>query len=156
MKLEWMKQYRDLIEKFIRYGNAYAKFYEKQYEFGTQIKFSAAQIQTLEYILENENQNMSEIAKRLGVSKSTFTRNVNKLMDKNLLEKHKTDTNQKDIYLHINEYGKKIYNEYTKYINTVLFDELFKLANQVPEEYLEIIKEMLDYASNALIDIREM
>lgn len=155
MELKWMKNHRDLVEKFIKYGNAYAKAYEKQIEYGTPIKLSAAQIQTLEYILENENQNMSEIAKRLGVSKSTFSRNVNKLMERNLLEKYKSNTNQKDIYVHVSDYGKEIYEAYSKYIYNIWFEDIFQIANQIPEEYMITFKELIDIFSDAFIEITQ-
>ena len=75
MKLEWMGEYRDFVEKMIKYGNAYATRCQKEYYFGSEILFSPSQLQTMEYILESEDQHQSmvEIAARLGVSTALTT-----------------------------------------------------------------------------------
>ena len=66
MKLEWMGEYRDFVEKMIKYGNAYATRCQKEHYFGSEILFSPSQLQTMEYILESEDQHQSmvEIAAR--------------------------------------------------------------------------------------------
>ena len=70
MKLEWMGEHRDVVEALIHYCNIYAGVYriEKMEFLG--ITYSYAQIQVLEYLLENEerNENMSSIAHRLGIT----------------------------------------------------------------------------------------
>ena len=87
MKLQWMGEYRPFVEKLIKYANVYASIYNKEDYYGTSIPISFSQIQVLEYLLENEelNLNMSEIAGRLGISPSAFTKLVNKLTQKDLL-----------------------------------------------------------------------
>lgn len=97
MSLGWMGKNRVFVEKLVKFGNAYANSYKKEYPYNTSFQFSAAQIQVLEYILENEdkNQNMLEIANRLGISKSAFSKNVKKMVDKGLLEKYHTSEKTK-------------------------------------------------------------
>ena len=51
MKLEWMNKHRELVEKIIKYANAYAHIYNKQMDYHASVDFSAAQIQVLEYVL---------------------------------------------------------------------------------------------------------
>lgn len=98
MYLEWMGKNRAFVEKFIRYANTYAAVYKKEALYGTDIPISFEQVQVLEYLLENEqlNQNMSMIASRLGITPSNFTRIVNKLSGKNLLEKYYVEGNRKN------------------------------------------------------------
>lgn len=47
---------------------------------------SLSQIQVLEYVLEVENQKMSDIAKRLGITKSALSQIAKKLEEKGWLE----------------------------------------------------------------------
>ena len=54
MKLAWMGEYRDVVEKLIRYCNIYAAVYKKEAYRGTDVKISYSQIQVVEYLLENE------------------------------------------------------------------------------------------------------
>ncbi|WMJ81522.1 helix-turn-helix domain-containing protein [Clostridium sp. MB40-C1] len=105
MELEWMRKYRNFVEKIIKFGNSYAQSYKTEYNYNTSIKFSASQLQVVEYILENEenHQNMSEIASRLGISPSAFSKNVNKMVKKGLLEKFHTSDNRKDVIIKVSD-----------------------------------------------------
>ncbi len=153
MELKWMERHRSLIEKMIRYGNAYAYTFRKQRSFGTDTLFSASQIQTLEYILEAEDsdEKMTEMAARLGVSKATFSKNVKSLMDKGLLEKFHCEGNQKNIYVKPTDKGREVYEEYTRFICENLFDQILDIADQVPPEYLKAMEDMLDYFADRLV-----
>lgn len=153
MELQWKGRHRSLIEKMIRYGNAYAYTFRKQRSFGTDTSFSASQIQTLEYILEAEDsdEKMTEMAARLGVSKATFSKNVKSLVDKGLLEKFHCEGNQKNIYVKPTTRGREVYQEYTKFICENLFDKILDMANQVPQEYLKVMEDMLDYFAERLV-----
>ena len=153
MKAQWKENQQSLIEKFIRYGNAYAYNFRKQKSFGTDTMFSASQIQTLEYILEAEDsdEKMTEMAARLGVSKATFSKNVKSLVEKGLLEKFHCEGNQKDIYVKPTDKGRDVYRQYTKFICENLFDELIHMANQMPPEYLKMMEDMMDYFIDRII-----
>ncbi len=89
MKLEWMGEYRDIVEALIHYCNIYAAAYRLEQLDYQGIKYSYAQIQVLEYLLESEDiqENMSAIAQRLGITRSNFTKIVKRLVEKGLLTK---------------------------------------------------------------------
>lgn len=145
MQLEWMSKHRSLIEKLIKYGNAYANSYRLQHHF-EDVVFSAAQIQTLEYILENEerDEKMSQIASRLGVKNSAFSKNAKKLMEQGLLEKYRYTDNQKDIYVKATEKGRAVYLEYVQVIYKECFKKMFEIADQISPEDIKRFEEMLD------------
>jgi DNA-binding MarR family transcriptional regulator len=151
MKLEWMNKHRQLVEKIIKFGNAYAHIYNKQMNYHADIDFSAAQIQVMEYVLENEDQNMSEIAKRLGITRSAFSKNVTKLMNKGLLEKFHCNNNQKQFFLKITPRGKVVYKEYSKFIFEKIFKEMFALIDQIPQQYEVTMTKMLDVFAEKII-----
>lgn len=138
MYLEWMGKNRAFVEKFIRYANTYAAVYKKEALYGTDIPISFEQVQVLEYLLENEqlNQNMSMIASRLGITPSNFTRIVNKLSGKNLLEKYYVEGNRKNIVIRVTDFGKEQYSSYSKWIYENSFSKLFVRMEKVPEEIL--------------------
>jgi len=153
MRLEWMEKHRSLVEQLIRYGNTYAFTFRKQRSFGTELFFSASQIQTLEYILEAEdsNETMSEMAQRLGVSKATFSKNVAALEEKGLLEKFHYVGNQKNIYVKATEYGRDLYQRYTEYVCENLFDEIFRIADKMSPEDIDNMKGILSHFSDRLL-----
>ena len=153
MKLEWMGQHRDLIEKIIKYGNAYSNTYKLQRDYGTGVLLSASQIQTLEYILEAEDKDekMSEMALRLGVSRSTFSKNVKSLTEKGLLEKFRLTGNRKDIYVKPSAKGYEVYQQYTAFIQKECFDDIFQFADELSDDSKESIKKLLDRFAEALL-----
>ena len=74
LELKWFGEYRELIEKMILYGNSYARTYKISCPRSHGFKLSPAEMQVIEYLLENEErqENMLEISQRLGISASSF------------------------------------------------------------------------------------
>ena len=149
MQLEWMGEYREVVESLIHYCNVYAGVYKKEMTHGTEVSFSYAQIQVLEYLLENEelNQNMSCIATRLGITFSTFSKVVNKLESKGLLEKYYLEGNKKNIVVRVSELGRKVYATYSEEILRSHFSGMFEILKDIPPEYLPIIAKALKQPS---------
>ena len=58
MQLEWMGEYRDVLEKLIHYCNVYAAVYKKEMPPIEGVSFSFSQIQVVEYLLEKEELNV--------------------------------------------------------------------------------------------------
>lgn len=151
MELEWLGKYRDFVEKLIKFGNSYAQNYKTEHHYNTPVEFSAAQIQTMEYIWANEdkNQNMAEIAARLGMLPGAFSKNVQKMVNKGLLEKFHASNNRKDIIIRVSEQGRRVYEAYTEYAYRSLFERIFGILDQVPEEYIQKFTEVLDISAGA-------
>ena len=146
MKLEWMGEHRNFVEKMIKYGNAYAAHYQKEHYFGSDVLFSPSQIQTMEYILESEDQNqsMAEIAARLGVSPATFSKNVKKMVEKGLLEKYHMEGNRKTIIVKVSPLGRKIYEIYSRFVLKYRFQRFFDMLDEIPPEWREKMANIID------------
>ena len=145
MRLEWLGKYGDFVEKLVHYGNAYAQNYNTERSFGVGASFSASEIQTLEYILTNQdkNQNMAEMAYYLGIPASTFSKNVNKMMKKGLVEKYHISTNRKEIILRVSDFGKDVYEQYSRFAYERLYKDVFSVRDQIPAEYVEKFTQIL-------------
>ena len=139
MKLEWLGEYRDFVEKMIKFANMYANSYQKESYYGSEIHFSPSQLQTMEYILESEdkNQNMGEIAARLGISPSAFSKNVKKMIDKGLLEKYHTADNRKNVIVKVSPLGREVYQAYSQFALEHRFAPIFQILDQIPREYVD-------------------
>lgn len=146
MYLDWMGKNRFFVEKMIQFANMYAAVYKKEEFYGTEIPISFEQVQVLEYLLENEslNQNMAMIASRLGITPSNFTRIVNKLVKKGLLEKYYIEGNRKNIIIRVTDLGRELYQTYSKYIYNNFFSGLFEESEEIPEEVLNRLARGLD------------
>ncbi|MCR5546925.1 MAG: MarR family transcriptional regulator [Lachnospiraceae bacterium] len=145
MKLEWMGDNRKLVEALIKYCNIYAGVYKLEKLEFEDVQYSYAQIQVLEYLLENEDlhDNMSTIASRLGITKSNFTKIVNRLESKGLVTKSLLTGSKKEILVNVNDKGKKLYMAYTEQILRCHFAPMFKALNRIPADYRAHIAEAL-------------
>lgn len=145
MQLEWMGEYRDILEKLIHYCNVYSAVSKKEIGPIEGVSFSLAQIQVVEYLLENEefNQNMSTIAIRLGITFSTFSKMINKLEEKGLLEKYYLEGNKKNIVVRVSDLGRRVYAAYVDQILECHFNQMFDVLEQIPKEYLTLFSKAL-------------
>lgn len=145
MKLEWMGEYRDVVEALIHYCNIYAAAYKYERLEYKGISYSFAQVQVLEYLLESEgeNENMSAIAARLGISRSNFTKIVNRLVTKGLLEKTYMPGSRKELKVTVNPLGRELYNVYSQGILRWHFSPMFQALGKIPREYYPFIHDAL-------------
>ena len=133
MKLSWMGEYRDVVDALIHYCNIYAAAYKIEKMEFRGVSYSYAQIQVLEYLLENEerNENMSAIAARLGITRSNFTKIVNRLVAKGLLEKHHLPGSRKELCLTVNALGRELYEDYSQDILRWHFSPMFAHLDRI-------------------------
>ena len=143
MKLEWMGPYREIIGDFYRSANGYSQICKSEM-FGSPVKFSPYEVQIIEHILEyaEEHRNMKWYAERLGLSQATYSKYVQKLVDKGLVEKYHSSGNRKDIILMVSPLGIKEYREYAAFAEKQWFHELFTLLDGVSPGELETVKKV--------------
>lgn len=139
----WMGKHRDLVEVLIRMCNTYAGRYMVQAYFNSDVLLSAAQVQTIEYLLEAPDEKMIDLAKRLGVARSTLSKTVQKLVVKGLLEKHQKEGNKKDVYLRVTAKGRHAYERYSRCAYETTFKLMFALEDRTPKKYLKYFMEMI-------------
>ena len=144
MKLEWLKDYRELVSTIYRSANAYSQICKSEH-LGENIKFSAYEVQILEHIMENEseNRNMSWLASDLGLSKSNFSKYVKKLVDKGLVDKYRMTGNSKNIILRISDTGLQEYKIYSEYAKETWFKELFDVLDTLSHEEIEVLQKVI-------------
>jgi len=136
MKLEWMGEYRGLIEEYIKACNRYARNYRTVYFEFEGIPLCAATVQVLEYILENEEEKlpMSRLAERLGVTRGAFSKIAAQLCKQELIEKHHPADSDKEYVLTLTEKGRRVYQSYSEAVSVKVFEPLFHELEQMPEQ----------------------
>ena len=141
MKMSWMGEYRDIVESLIHYCNIYADVHKHEHMVFQDVTYSFSQVQVLEYLLENEErqENMSAIAYRLGISRSNFTKIVNKLEAKGLVEKQYMQGSRKELIVTVNEFGKALYEDYSQEILKSHFSPMFKKLEKIPKEFYPLL-----------------
>lgn len=151
MKLEWMGEYRDVVESVIGFANAYSQVVNIEV-FGDEVRLTPAQLQVLEYILETEdlNQNMSQIAARLSISQSNFSKMTKQLVKKGMLEKYHTKNNCKNVIIRVSELGKKFYEDYSSGAETDIWRDIFEKLECVSEKDRQLFVECMHMLSSQM------
>jgi len=152
LKLEWMGEYRDVVEALIHYCNIYASVYRKEKMQYEGVTYSYSQIQVLEYLLENEErgENMSAIASRLGITRSHFTKLIQRLCSKGLVEKTQRPGSRRDLNVTVNTFGRRLYEDYSQRILNNHFSPMFKdLEKLSPEARTAVSHALLDAMRNS-------
>lgn len=151
MKLSWMGKYRDVVEAMVRYGNAYS--------YAVTIKgvisdppINSLQLQVLEYLIENEERhdNMSQIANRLHIHMSTFSKTVRQLEAFGLLERYHMNGNRKNVIIVVTDLGKELYEQYASGPKTEVWKKTFEMLDKLDDESVEALVNILDLSSEYL------
>lgn len=146
MKLEWMGDYRPVIEAMIGMCNAYSQVVNLEVFRDGTVSVSPAELQVMEYILENEerHENMSQIARRLCISQSSFSKMVKHLAGKGLLEKYRTANNSKNIIIQVSPSGRAFYEAYSSGEMTDVWRRIFRRMEGLDAETVQIFIDSLN------------
>lgn len=144
MYTEWMGRYRGVIAALVRHGNVVArtlsdKVYHEKYDF----YLGQQEWQTLEYLLEHSEDlnHMAQISNQLGMSTSSFSKNVSVLVKYGLVEKYKMEDNRKNIILRISDKGRAFYDEYAQQAVIPMFGKLLGALSTLSDEQLDALAE---------------
>ncbi len=145
MKLKWMGNYRDILGNFYRSANGYSQICKMEM-FGDEAKFSPYEVQIMENILENseDHKNMKWYAGQLGLGQATYTKYVQKLVAKGLVEKYHEKGNRKDVILMLSPLGKKEYEKHVETMKKRWFQELFDVLDAASPEELAFVRKVFD------------
>ena len=145
MKLEWMGEYREVVEALIHYCNIYAGVYRREKLHYQGVSYSYAQIQVLEYLLENEErqEHMSTVASRLGITRSNFSKIVSRLEAKGLVERRQRPGSRKELLVSVLPMGRALYEAYSQEILRWHFAPMFEQLRQVTPEDRDHLRDAL-------------
>ncbi len=145
MSLEWLGAHKKFISELMRFGNAYALNYNTERDLGLDVKLSASEVQMMECIMNSEDKylKMAKIAAQMGIPKSTFSKNIKKMVDKGLIEKYHMSDNKKEIIVRVSDYGRQLYDKYCEIVVKSLYGEVFRRLDELPPECEAKVAEIL-------------
>ena len=76
---------------------------------------------------------------------------VNALIGMGLLEKAHRPGNNKNLFVTVTPKGRELYRDYSRFIYERWFRDIFKLADQIPEEHLKIFEDILQGFADTLV-----
>ena len=144
MELNWLGKHRGIVSHFYRSANGYSQICKTEL-FGDKVKFSPYEVQIMEHIMEyaEQNNNMKWFARQLGLTQATYSRYVKSLVEKGLVEKFRTENNQKNIILRVSELGMEEYGKYAKMMRDTHFCRLLERLDTLTPEQWEAVDEVL-------------
>ncbi|MEN1968573.1 SMC-Scp complex subunit ScpB [Lentibacillus sp. N15] len=133
MKLkELVERYQGAMNTIYRGVNGILK--EKIHSDITSDQFS-----TLQYIQNHENCTSTEIAHAFGIGKSAVTAQINRLFDKQLIERKRDDKDRRNVYLYVTAKGMEL----VAFTEQELYSVLGKqLAHFDEEEIQRVIRSL--------------
>lgn len=154
MEKQNSSEQQELLERLVKFANLYVQMQNRSYEIAEGVFLTIAEVQTLEYLLANDSRHekMADIAVRLGVTPSTLSQNVKKMVKMGLLEKYHTATNRKNIIVRVSKRGKEVYDLYRNWINRQQFDPFFAVLDEIPPEYIRTMCRALDILNTPVKD----
>lgn len=152
MDYEWMGRYRALVAALTRHVNVLEKLkdgFRAELPDGAYIDRPAWQI--LEYFIEHgdNTHNMLEIATKLGIPQSTFSKKVNMLKRYGFIERFFAEGNRKEIIVRPTEKAFAFYKQNTDGYVSKIFEPFFEKLERFSDEEIASLTEAFDAFTDA-------
>ncbi|SES68180.1 DNA-binding transcriptional regulator, MarR family [Oceanobacillus limi] len=106
------------------------------------------QFSTLNYIRKHDRCTSSDIAHEFGIGKSAVTAQINRLFDKELIERKRDDKDRRVVYLIVTEKG----IEFVNFTEKALHEELEKYLKDFSQDEISMFINLLERLSNNMED----
>lgn len=100
------------------------------------------QFSTLQYIRNNETCTSTEIAHAFGVGKSAVTAQINRLFDKELIERTRDQSDRRNVYLHVTPKGLELVNFTEKEVYAVIGEQLAHFDKEEITMFIQSIEKL--------------
>jgi DNA-binding MarR family transcriptional regulator len=144
---------RDMLELSTRWErllNKMAAVEKSPRDFGSGDLLYRAEVHTLMAIGNNPGANVTDLAGHSGISKSAISQMVNKLVQKNLVEKYRSPDNEKEIFLRLTPRGRIAFLGHEQYhlkVHARIEEKLEEMTDEefrVLQEFFRVIEETID------------
>ncbi len=150
-----LEKHQEILEVLIKSYNEYAHLHTRQLPYGTEETFSLAQIQVIEAIMRGRDNNMKDLAKDLGITKGSLTKNIKKLEIRGLVKRFKQPENKKEVYVEVTPRGVELYNQYLKFIFKNLFQKIYEKFDETTPEEMNRLRETFQIANRFLEEMNQ-
>lgn len=100
------------------------------------------QFSTLQYIRNNEKCTSTDIAYAFGIGKSAVTAQINRLYDKNLIERNRDQSDRRNIYLHVTPEGLKLVEYTEKNLYAVIGEQLSHFSKEEVSMFIQSLEKL--------------
>jgi len=129
-------------ETFNRIINKFTSIEKKPRDFGTGDLLYPSEIHNIEIIGRNPGINVTNLAKKLGVTKGAVSQTVNKLERKNLVEKFRNSDNEKEVMLKLQKKGEIAFNGHEAF-HAKFYSEIMDEVDDMAPEQIQFFQSIL-------------
>ncbi|MCD8300504.1 MAG: MarR family winged helix-turn-helix transcriptional regulator [Clostridiales bacterium] len=148
MYLDWMGDYENVVEAMAGFGNVYSQVQNRAFFHVpfTDKKLSPLEMQIIEYLLKDESthKNMTEVAEKLSISQSYFSKKIKQLADAGFIERYHLNGNRKNIIIKVSDFGKKFYKAYIESEHIKPWKRVFEKLDGLDSDTIQIFADVLN------------
>ena len=130
------KAFINFAETFNRIINKFASIEKKPRDFGTGDLLYPSEIHNIEIIGRNPGINVTNLAKKMGVTKGAVSQIVNKLERKNLVGKFRDSSNEKEVMLKLQKKGELAFNGHEDFHSKFYSEIMEEVDDMTPEQII--------------------
>ena len=130
-------------ETFNRIINKFISIEKKPRDFGTGDLLYPSEIHNIEIIGRNPGINVTNLAKKLGVTKGAVSQIVNKLERKNLVAKFRDSNNEKEVMLKLQKKGEIAFKGHEDF-HAKFYSEIVDETDNTTPEQIQIFQNILN------------
>ncbi len=149
------KQIAELRDIFIRIINTYISLEKTPKDYGTGDKLYVSELNTIEMLGDYPGINVTEFAKKLGVTKGAVSQITNKLVKKDYVIKYKENFNSKEVKLKLSRKGETAFHKH-KLMHLQFDKEFFDNLDEMTKEEYHILSKFLYNIDNVFKKARDM
>ncbi len=132
-------KFKELISNFVLTVNKYNLLTGMAMDYGSGIMMYPSEIHMLNAVHKYPGSNITELGKKLAITKSASSQLINKLEKKELIVKYHESENEKNILLRITENGQKAIFGFNNFQNGIFNDLLFEFDKLTVKE-IELVE----------------
>ena len=133
---------KELIEDIYALANRVNQVKNKELHFSDFPMINMAALHLMEVIEENPNNNASELAELLGITKGALSQQVKKMEMKGLVERSYVDGNNKEVMFQLTDTGRKVHQAHEK-IHRDLYVQMDELLDKYDGAEIEKLHQFL-------------
>lgn len=144
--------YAEAEETIVRLLNCYTNLQRSKHEYCPGIALYPTEIHAIECIALTSTINLTELSKKLCLTRGAVSKGIAKLEKMGLVRRYKYMSNQKEVYLHLTELGVQAYEGHRRY-HEAMNRAMAAHTEQIPEESK---KEILRFLQIYLEQMQEL
>ncbi len=138
-----IKTVTQLMMQFYRIINKINELEKTPYDFGVGEKLYPSEIHTIQAIGNNSGINVTELSKRLGITKGGVSQMISKLKERGFINKVRSMENDKEVLLILTPKGKNAYNGHEKFHSDMYLD-FINYMDDISQEQIDVFIKILE------------